>query len=1127
MPSPKILIIESDPAAVQELIGQLSAFDVEVVTCSDPQQAVESVAASQPQLVLLRIELPRISGYSICNRLKKDAALRQIPLVVVSSNASPETFEQHKRLKTRAEAYLQKPFSVEELITLIGPLVDLRPLVTATPGGEGELDVDLDGVELRLDSEQFEAFPVAEEDQGHVAGEDLDIAGLLAEDPNLLPAFSEDDELDLALDRALLGEAPVAPLAQPEPGYDEDAPTQVRSRSQFESLRRADALGLVVEDLDIPEGGFQLEDEVDLGEVLPPEALPLGEEDLSAGEDSDPLAGLDFGQLGQDGLPEEELVAADFAAEAFGEEAADAEAYYATGEGDEAAEEESAVLDELIVEEIAAEEAELEVDELDDLGEGFIDEDAAALDRLRGGGMAPPPPPAASGARLAASLAPPPLPPSSLYALRGGSAEGARGGTGAHRPEIPPLPAVDDLTPPLSLLPWMETVRQRLEDAEGERDLLQIELNTLTGRAQDLERDRGGLAQRLSEVARHADLLRQESEKAEAQRLELETELVALQAEYAQLEQRLGTTEQEAQASAEEVGEQLRELKRRLEAKEAEVVGLTDVAASGQADAEAAAAALQEELAVVQASLQEREQALAEIQQQRQEESEEVAQLRAQLEGALGTLASLQEESAGLQQELASAQEALLATQVEQGALLAAAQEECATLKQQVAQQSSLAATSQEAAAEQQLRLVQEQEEERAAWELERHDLEERLAAAQAEFEAGEAAQASLAAELVGLQEQLTQAYQQTELLQQQLAAAQQEHQELTAQRDDLLGREQGLQAERDELFVLQESLAAQLAELQEQQGLGEAQLQEQAAALQAAAEERAGLVAQLDESHQGHSGALEEVTRLLGVVAVLEAARDEGTSQLQQALSTFELEKAALEEQVGDLTGQLGEAQAELAQQRADLAQRQEELAQRQEELGAAQAASTAARDEAQATAEQLAAAQQQLAGAEEERQRQEARLADQDGLLQQALAERDALTVELERLTDENLRWAEAYQTLEQELATQQEAHQEQLVALTQQQGELEARSAKNEERVLRAYQKLKSDEKVRDKVVKALRIALSLLAEQQQPTAKAAGTVERTMSEELQAALPPPIVPEPEDAGELPPPEEEVEA
>jgi len=63
----------------------------------------------------LAAELPGANGFAVCNKLKKDERTRDIPLILLSSEESEETFAQHRQLRTRAEAYLHKPFAFEQL----------------------------------------------------------------------------------------------------------------------------------------------------------------------------------------------------------------------------------------------------------------------------------------------------------------------------------------------------------------------------------------------------------------------------------------------------------------------------------------------------------------------------------------------------------------------------------------------------------------------------------------------------------------------------------------------------------------------------------------------------------------------------------------------------------------------------------------------------------------------------------------------------------------------------------------------------------------------------------------------------------------------------------------------------
>jgi DNA-binding response OmpR family regulator len=115
----KVLIIESDAEVARQLADALSRKGLDSRITADGTEGLALARTEQPRLIVLCVELSRVSGYSICNKLKKDPDLGQIPLILTSSQATEETFEQHKKLKTRAEAYLKKPYADAEIMGLI------------------------------------------------------------------------------------------------------------------------------------------------------------------------------------------------------------------------------------------------------------------------------------------------------------------------------------------------------------------------------------------------------------------------------------------------------------------------------------------------------------------------------------------------------------------------------------------------------------------------------------------------------------------------------------------------------------------------------------------------------------------------------------------------------------------------------------------------------------------------------------------------------------------------------------------------------------------------------------------------------------------------------------------------
>jgi DNA-binding response OmpR family regulator len=255
----KILLIENDPAFAARLSGALEASGFDVRTTGDGKAGLDLAGDLRPDAIVLCVELPKMSGYIICGKLKKDDALKGIPLVLTSSEATPETFDKHRQLKGRAEEYLLKPFEPDELVAKLGALVGLpEPALLDDDDEEGEV--------LSLEEDlAAEPLTVAVEDEFAALGAlDLDS---LPDEPPLETGSLEDDALKL-LDDAFDGiaatsswdsEAPsVSPHAsgRPPPGPElpRDLPIRMRAAPRAEDraidLDELDARVASLPDLD-------------------------------------------------------------------------------------------------------------------------------------------------------------------------------------------------------------------------------------------------------------------------------------------------------------------------------------------------------------------------------------------------------------------------------------------------------------------------------------------------------------------------------------------------------------------------------------------------------------------------------------------------------------------------------------------------------------------------------------------------------------------------------------------------------------------------------------------------------------------------------------------------------------
>ena len=98
-----VLVIDTVSEEYAWLFEALEGRDVEVEWIASGNAGLKKARGRVPDLVILGVELERVSGYAICNKFKKDKTLKAVPLLLVSGQATDADFTQHKKLKTRAQ----------------------------------------------------------------------------------------------------------------------------------------------------------------------------------------------------------------------------------------------------------------------------------------------------------------------------------------------------------------------------------------------------------------------------------------------------------------------------------------------------------------------------------------------------------------------------------------------------------------------------------------------------------------------------------------------------------------------------------------------------------------------------------------------------------------------------------------------------------------------------------------------------------------------------------------------------------------------------------------------------------------------------------------------------------------
>jgi two-component system, cell cycle response regulator DivK len=115
--SKRILVIEDQRDDRQILRDLLTSANFEVIEAEDDEAGIAAAAAHRPDLILMDISLPILEGYEATRRLKADAALHGIPVIVLTSHALSGNDD--KARAAGCDAYIVKPYSPRQLLAKV------------------------------------------------------------------------------------------------------------------------------------------------------------------------------------------------------------------------------------------------------------------------------------------------------------------------------------------------------------------------------------------------------------------------------------------------------------------------------------------------------------------------------------------------------------------------------------------------------------------------------------------------------------------------------------------------------------------------------------------------------------------------------------------------------------------------------------------------------------------------------------------------------------------------------------------------------------------------------------------------------------------------------------------------
>ena len=126
MANRKILIADDNLTNVELLEAYLSEADCRIAVATDGRETLDKVAEFQPDLILLDIMMPKLSGFEVCRKVKKDPATKQIMILMVT--ALNELGDIERAVAAGCDDFLSKPINKLELLKRVETMLRIREM---------------------------------------------------------------------------------------------------------------------------------------------------------------------------------------------------------------------------------------------------------------------------------------------------------------------------------------------------------------------------------------------------------------------------------------------------------------------------------------------------------------------------------------------------------------------------------------------------------------------------------------------------------------------------------------------------------------------------------------------------------------------------------------------------------------------------------------------------------------------------------------------------------------------------------------------------------------------------------------------------------------------------------------
>ena len=121
---PKVLIVDDNKENIDLIAYFLKPQDYQILTALDGVEALKIVEHDEPDIILLDIMLPKMDGFQVCERIKKDRKTQFIPIIMIT--ALKELKDKIRSLEVGADDFISKPFENVELLTRVKSLLRIK-----------------------------------------------------------------------------------------------------------------------------------------------------------------------------------------------------------------------------------------------------------------------------------------------------------------------------------------------------------------------------------------------------------------------------------------------------------------------------------------------------------------------------------------------------------------------------------------------------------------------------------------------------------------------------------------------------------------------------------------------------------------------------------------------------------------------------------------------------------------------------------------------------------------------------------------------------------------------------------------------------------------------------------------